>query len=204
MKKVFTFVVMAAACLGVQAQTMEFRFKGEPVANEATVTIQAEYDEDFELYECNTNPFTETDRLVLHDINGDIVDGGKAHLEILSNTLGAQNIQWCMGGLCVPIKSTTYDKDFEFLEDDVTVKYDCEVTQYGEMLTKLSATVGEETATIYIKFVNTDPAGISSIAASDVKETARYLLSGQRIAGPQRGLNIVKYSDGRVVKQVVR
>lgn len=34
-------------------------------------------------------------------------------------------------------------------------------------------------------------------------ETARYTLDGRRITAPQRGINIVKYSDGRVRKEVV-
>ena len=34
-------------------------------------------------------------------------------------------------------------------------------------------------------------------------ETARYTLDGRRIMAPQKGINIVKYSDGRVSKEVV-
>ena len=35
-------------------------------------------------------------------------------------------------------------------------------------------------------------------------EVARYTLDGRRVAAPVRGVNIVKYSDGTVVKQVVK
>ncbi len=46
---------------------------------------------------------------------------------------------------------------------------------------------------------------ISSV--SDRKETAiettRYTLDGRRITAPQKGINIVKYSDGRVRKEVI-
>ena len=49
------------------------------------------------------------------------------------------------------------------------------------------------------------PNSISSV--SDRKETAvetaRYTLDGRRITAPQKGINIVKYSDGRVRKEVV-
>lgn len=34
-------------------------------------------------------------------------------------------------------------------------------------------------------------------------ETARYTLDGRRITAPQKGINIVKYSDGRVRKEVI-
>ena len=49
------------------------------------------------------------------------------------------------------------------------------------------------------------PNSISSV--SDRKETAvetaRYTLDGRQITAPQKGINIVKYSDGRVRKEVV-
>ena len=34
-------------------------------------------------------------------------------------------------------------------------------------------------------------------------ETARYTLDGRQITAPQKGINIVKYSDGRVRKEVI-
>lgn len=51
-----------------------------------------------------------------------------------------------------------------------------------------------------------DPAGIEN-ATSDVnnaKEVARYNVSGVRLAAPQKGLNIVKLSDGRSMKMMVK
>ena len=49
------------------------------------------------------------------------------------------------------------------------------------------------------------PNSISSV--SDRKETAvetaRYTLDGRQITAPQKGINIVKYSDGRVRKEVI-
>lgn len=45
--------------------------------------------------------------------------------------------------------------------------------------------------------------GISSVSPdSEAKVVARYTLDGKRITTPQRGVNIVKYSDGRRVKVV--
>ena len=39
---------------------------------------------------------------------------------------------------------------------------------------------------------------------TDVREIARYTIDGKRINQPQRGINIVKYSDGTVKKVVVK
>ena len=43
---------------------------------------------------------------------------------------------------------------------------------------------------------------ISSISANR-HEVARYTVDGRRINQPQKGLNIIKYSDGSVKKVVV-
>ena len=39
--------------------------------------------------------------------------------------------------------------------------------------------------------------------STDVKEVSRYSVNGQRLVGPTKGLNIVKYSDGSVKKVAV-
>ncbi|MFC2774400.1 MAG: thioredoxin family protein, partial [Segatella oris] len=47
--------------------------------------------------------------------------------------------------------------------------------------------------------------GIDSMAdAGKAVETARYDAAGRRISHPTRGLNIVKYSDGHMVKELVK
>ncbi len=40
--------------------------------------------------------------------------------------------------------------------------------------------------------------------ANNAKEAARYNLGGQRVNGKQRGLNIIKYSDGTIKKVMNR
>ena len=46
-------------------------------------------------------------------------------------------------------------------------------------------------------------AGIEGIGA-DVSETARYTVDGRMISVPEKGINIVRYSDGTVRKVVVK
>ena len=49
--------------------------------------------------------------------------------------------------------------------------------------------------------VEYDPTGIDkTTTSSDVEEVSRYSVNGQRLVGPTKGLNIVKYSDGSVKK----
>ena len=52
--------------------------------------------------------------------------------------------------------------------------------------------------------VEFDATGIDKTTTStDVEEASRYSLNGQRLVGPTKGLNIVKYSDGSVKKVAV-
>lgn len=57
-----------------------------------------------------------------------------------------------------------------------------------------------------VEFVGEEPAttGIASLSsATDAVEVARYNAAGQRISRPVKGLNIIKLSDGKVIKYVV-
>lgn len=47
-----------------------------------------------------------------------------------------------------------------------------------------------------------DPASVNGLEADKTKETARYNLAGQHISKGQKGVNIVKYDNGKTVKQV--
>ena len=52
--------------------------------------------------------------------------------------------------------------------------------------------------------VEFDATGIDKTTTStDVEEVSRYSLNGQRLVGPTKGLNVVKYSDGSVKKVAV-
>ena len=56
----------------------------------------------------------------------------------------------------------------------------------------------------FINIVEFDATGIDKTTTStDVKEVSRYSVNGQRLVGPTKGLNIVKYSDGSVKKVAV-
>ena len=56
----------------------------------------------------------------------------------------------------------------------------------------------------FYNIVEFDATGIDKVTTStDVEEVSRYYLNGQRLVGPTKGLNIVKYSDGSVKKVAV-
>ena len=56
-----------------------------------------------------------------------------------------------------------------------------------------------------VRFFVTQATGITGTQTSaDVREIARFTIDGKRINQPQRGINIVKYSDGTVKKVIVK
>ncbi|WP_024998461.1 hypothetical protein [Prevotella falsenii] len=59
---------------------------------------------------------------------------------------------------------------------------------------------------VWLLVENTDPAGIGGISENtgELQEVARYTVDGRRISTPQRGLNIVKMSDGSTAKVLVK
>lgn len=60
-----------------------------------------------------------------------------------------------------------------------------------------------QTITKTIKVIT--PTGIGQISSNnDVKEVSRYSVNGQRLTAPTKGVNIVKYSDGSVRKEIVK
>lgn len=58
---------------------------------------------------------------------------------------------------------------------------------------------------ITVYFTTDQEAGIDGVTTAESNEiVARYTLDGQKLAAPQKGINIVKYADGRTAKVVVR
>ncbi len=84
----------------------------------------------------------------------------------------------------------------EDLEPGTTYSYRAYAT------TAVGTTYGET-----MTFTTDMPTGVEATpaeATAEVREVARYTLDGKRISRPQRGLNIVRYSDGTVKKVLVK
>ena len=54
------------------------------------------------------------------------------------------------------------------------------------------------------KKVSGQTSGISEVVASEASISAIYNINGVELAAPAKGLNIIVYTDGRVVKKVVK
>lgn len=57
----------------------------------------------------------------------------------------------------------------------------------------------------HLDIVEFDATNIRNIVAEpEVQENARYAVNGQRLTAPVKGINLVKYNNGRVKKEIVK
>ena len=57
---------------------------------------------------------------------------------------------------------------------------------------------------VTVNFNYSDPAGIDGVKVEGENEiVARYTLDGRRLLAPKKGINIVKYANGKTAKIIV-
>lgn len=142
------------------------------------------------------------------------------------------SIAFCLLGSCSSARSEgTYESNGGFVDklDDLQTEWmigkdeDTEKAMYGEATAKLTLVVCRkvslgkdgfgieqfeyknvgESSTVTVKFVyNEKSTGINGISNADATVVARYAADGTRLSAPQKGLNIVKLSNGKTVKYI--
>lgn len=218
MKKIFTLTLslfVAAVATFAQEEEIDETFQfvdseGNVVADGSTLTI-TEYE---------THPFLGTIQMptglnVKNTTDEEAICGVEYVVDEISNG----DFQICFPTNCITQKAPgTYEtpsgslaadevKDLlsEWLPKDygtATVSYRLMV--YGSGLPGKPAVFNGYGPTVTVNFVYSDPAGVDGVtAAGDVKETARYSLDGRRLSQPEKGINLVKTSDGKVRKVLV-
>ena len=65
-------------------------------------------------------------------------------------------------------------------------------------------TLAESGPKVTVNMIYKDPASVDNIENDQAKEIDRFNLSGQRINEGQKGVNIVKYDNGKTIKKVKR
>ena len=188
-KKLLVFAVgLLFTAQAMLAQTFEFRYHGESLADGATVTIEAEEDEwGFGEMGCYTNPSSDPNNgLILKLLSGNPAEG-TANLVIEENTLNPSRLLWCMGGNCMNLGSNTnITKTFSFNNGICLTQFDAEdIQSEGSLLATLTATIGSETHTVKIKFtygaqggVTGDVNGDGSVTSADITAIYDYMLTG--------------------------
>lgn len=181
-------VVLLLSASSTLAQTFEFRYHGESLADGATVTIQAEEDE-WGLGEmnCYTNPSSDPNNGLILKILSGSQNSGDATINIKENSLFPARILWCMGGNCMPVMNPSITKPFTAQNGICQVQFDAEdIQSEGHLLATLSATIGSETHTVNIKFVYGeqpiipgDVDGDGTVTSADITVLYNFLLNNE-------------------------
>ena len=224
MKRNIIAVLMALTAIASgMAQSFEFRYGGTMIVDGGTVTIPAEDDSFFpDQKNCMTNmPTDPNNGLVLAVLDGTQKQANAA-LTILSNDLEPQMIQWCMGGLCELFMNTmAMNNTFTTESDGITrVEFDAtDIRATGTLVAQLTVTIGLETKSVFIEFVNDaeepdeeenpddgetpddtetpdDSTAIKATRQNSPASGAYYDLRGSRVTYPSEGIYI---KDGRKV-----
>lgn len=142
------------------------------------------------------------------------------------------SITFCLLGNCTPaMREGTYESKGGFVDklDDLQTEWmidndeETGKAKYGEAKAKLTLVVCRkkslgtdkhgiekfdyedigESSTVTVHFVyNEKSTDINGISNADATVVARYAADGTRLSAPQKGLNIVKLSNGKTVKYI--
>ena len=214
MKKIFTLMFALAGCCGfAMAQEEEevndsYQFinaAGEIIENGSTIVMQnVEKEEDPGTGEITykvpadfqvknvSNSFGEAVRLCMNITR---IDNGE--------------FSTCALGNCIPPKSevgelfTSAQKlDMGAASGDLLTEW--YAFEYGKCIVFGTFTFLEYGPKITVEFNNPDPAGISEAAGKTVTPVERYTLDGRTATATQKGIQVVRYSDGSVRKVAVK
>lgn len=140
------------------------------------------------------------------------------------------SINFCLFGNCrLVMREGTYESNGGFVEQLNDLETEWKIgndeetgkAKYGEATAKLTLVacrkvsqgkdqfdIGKyedvgESSTVTVKFVyNEKSTGINGISNANATVVARYAADGTRLSAPQKGLNIVKLSNGKTVKYI--
>ena len=162
----------------IGTQTFTLTHQGEQLPDYATVIIEADEDEQGDVV-AETNPAGSGNKGLLVTTLDGSKQQGKATLEILSSTLQAGRLQWCMGGECVPMTvGQTLEKTFSTDEKGkAQVMFDvAQIKQYGSLEAHLTVTIGRETHETTISVIYEEPV----IAKTNLNFHETVLYTGKR------------------------
>lgn len=147
-----------------------------------------------------------------HDnLKGDQADGSSSLLRYQNDNVLRKIVSAPLGD-AISWDGTSYEKNYEVVLDDSwktnrlkVVAFISRPIKYSDNLFTTSISDAWVTNANSCKLGESTETGIDHavIEAGEVTEVARYTLDGMKISAPVKGINIVKYSNGKTVKVVV-
>lgn len=229
MKKIFTLFVALFCSVAMFAQDTKGMFEfadknGNVVPNGSTLT-KTEVEKSGKRLQINTGLFVKP---VKPELNGEKL-GVKMRVEV--ENLDHGTIKYCLLGSCsVASEKGTFYSTSNFVEtlDDLATEWIMGTDKEGKAL-KGEATVKltlvacqkkssgfdefgieqfeweekGDCSSVTVKFVCDGTTAINGVADNtNATVVARYAADGTRLSAPQKGLNIVKLSNGKTVKYI--
>lgn len=217
MKKLFTLcIALLFSCVAMNAQNFIFvDGDGNTIENGATLTMdQVSYKENFVF---NPDGSHEKIQVPMISLSGVYIKNNSAESQsckVTYNVTALPNGSFaaCCAGNCSNLDSEgTIEKNANADAGktiDISTNTEWVPVAAGTTTVKISAQGSKSMlpdSEITINFIYDGTASIDGIQNNaDNKVVARYSINGQLLDAPQKGINILKYSDGRIEKVIVK
>lgn len=217
MKKLFTLcIALLFSCVAMNAQNFIFvDGDGNTIENGATLTMdQVSYKENFVF---NPDGSYEKIQVPMISLSGVYIKNNSAESQsckVTYNVTALPNGSFaaCWAGHCSTVESEgTIEKNANADAGktiDISTDTEWVPVAAGTTTVKISAQGSKSMlpdSEITINFIYDGTASVDGIQNNaDNKVVARYSINGQLLDAPQKGINILKYSDGRIEKVIVK
>lgn len=217
MKKLFTLcIALLFSCVAMNAQNFIFvDGDGNTIENGATLTMdQVSYKEEYVL---NPDGSYEKIQVPMISLSGVYIKNNSAESQsckVTYNVTALPNGSFaaCCAGNCSNLDSEgTIEKNANADAGktiDISTDTEWVPVAAGTTTVKISAQGSKSMlpdSEITINFIYDGTASIDGIQNNaDNKVVARYSINGQLLDAPQKGINILKYADGRIEKVIVK
>lgn len=216
MKKLFTLcIALLFSCVAMNAQNFIFvDGDGNTIENGATLTMdQVSYKENFVF---NPDGSYEIIQVPMISLSGVYIKNNSAESQsckVTYNVTALPNGSFaaCCAGNCSNLDSETIEKNANADAGktiDISTNTEWVPVAAGTTTVKISAQGSKSMlpdSEITINFIYDGTASVDGIQNNaDNKVVARYSINGQLLDAPQKGINILKYSDGRIEKVIVK
>lgn len=217
MKKLFTLcIALLFSCVAMNAQNFIFvDGEGNTIENGATLTMdQVSYKKDFVF---NPDGSYEIIQVPMIPLSGVYIKNNSSESQsckVTYNVTALPNGTFaaCCAGNCSNLDSEgTIEKNANADAGktiDISTDTEWVPVAAGTTTVKISAQGSKSMlpdSEITINFIYDGTASIDGIQNNaDNKVVARYSINGQLLDAPQKGINILKYADGRIEKVIVK
>lgn len=217
MKKLFTLcIALLFSCVAMNAQNFIFvDGDGNTIENGATLTMdQVSYKKHFVF---NPDGSYEIIQVPMISLSGVYIKNNSAESQsckVTYNVTALPNGSFaaCCAGNCSNLDSEgTKEKNVNADAGktiDISTDTEWVPVAAGTTTVKISAQGSKSMlpdSEITINFIYDGTASIDGIQNNaDNKVVARYSINGQLLDAPQKGINILKYADGRIEKVIVK